>query len=53
MIDSTKNFYRQDNLNFTKIDLSAGIIAGTFDCTIHQTGCDTLRITEGRFDLKF
>ena len=46
MIDSTKNFYRQGNLNFTRIDLSAGIIAGTFDYTIHQTGCDTLRITE-------
>lgn len=41
--------YRLNDQN----NLEDGIIAGTFDCTIYQTGCDTLRITEGRFDLKF
>lgn len=39
-------------LTVTRLDLNAGIIAGTFDMKVVQTGCDTLRITQGRFDYK-
>ena len=53
VIDSSKNFYSSGKFTLTKLDQNARIIAGTFYCTIYQTGCDTLKITEGRFDLKY
>jgi len=39
-------------LNITKFDLQTGIIAGMFQFTLAKVGCDTIRITEGRFDIK-
>ena len=51
--DRSKNFYRDGKLTLTYLDLKARIISGTFYCTIYQTGCDTLKITDGRFDLKY
>ena len=51
--DTTRNFYSSGKLTISKLDQSARIVAGTFYCTIKQTGCDTLRITDGRFDLKY
>jgi len=39
-------------LTITRLDMRAGIISGTFDFTLAQTGCDTLKITQGRFDKK-
>ena len=53
--DSTnyKNFYSSGNLVITKFDKTSKIISGTFYCTIYQTGCDTLKITDGRFDFKY
>jgi len=41
------------NLSITKLDRVSRIIAGTFNATLSQTGCDTVKITEGRFDMKF
>jgi len=52
-LDTTKNYFSSGKLIITKLDQSAKIIAGTFYCTIKQTSCDTLKITEGRFDLKY
>jgi Family of unknown function (DUF6252) len=52
-IDSSKNFYRQGKIIITKLDTQTKIISGRFDFTIFQTGCDTLKITEGRFDFKY
>ena len=40
------------NLNITRLDLQAGIVAGTFAFKLYQPGCDTLRVTQGRFDAK-
>ena len=37
----------------TRLDLSSGIISGTLECTLSQPGCDTIKITKGRFDGKF
>ena len=55
------NEYRSDRSNafskgrivLTRLDLQAGIIAGTFEFTLSQPGCDTVKVTQGRFDKKF
>ena len=36
----------------TRLDLSAGIISGTFAFTLYKLGCDSIRVTNGRFDRK-
>jgi hypothetical protein len=44
--------YRSGSLTITKIDTTNGvIISGTFNATLYKSGCDTIRITDGRFDL--
>ena len=53
IIDNTINFYSSGKLNITKLDQTARILSGTFNATIKQMNCDTLKITEGRFDLKY
>jgi len=53
LIDNSPNFFSSGKLTITKLDQTARIIAGTFYTTIKQTGCDTLKITEGRFDVKY
>jgi len=52
-LDTTKNYYSSGKLTITKLDQTAKIISGNFYCTIKQNGCDTLKITDGRFDLKY
>ncbi len=42
--------YRRGTLTITRLDLQAGIISGTFAFTLYQPGCDTIRVTQGRFD---
>ncbi|RZK22285.1 MAG: hypothetical protein EOO63_18395 [Hymenobacter sp.] len=42
--------FSKGRLTITRLDQRARIIAGTFDCVLVQPGCDTLRITQGRFD---
>ncbi|WP_460617857.1 Riean_0653 family protein [Hymenobacter ruber] len=53
MYDSRDVTYRKATLNITRFDINSRIIAGTFDAIIARTGCDTLKITQGRFDAKF
>lgn len=36
----------------TRLDKAQGIISGTFSFTLSQPGCDTIEITQGRFDSK-
>lgn len=40
-------------LTLSKLDRIHNIIAGTFDATLYKSGCDTIQITQGRFDMKF
>lgn len=43
--------YRIGELNITRLDLTSGIISGTFWATLYNPSCnDTIKITEGRFD---
>lgn len=57
-IDSKGNVFRRAQgtfisgiLNITR--KGEGVIAGTFDAVLYNEGCDTLKITNGRFDMKF
>jgi hypothetical protein len=49
-------YEREDNvqgkLEITRLDVKNGIIAGKFEFTLIKEGCDTIRVTEGRFDKK-
>ena len=39
--------------DITKFDISNRIISGTFAFKAIKSGCDTVRVTNGRFDIKF
>jgi hypothetical protein len=41
------------SLTITKLDKTARIISGTFYATLAKQGCDTIKITDGRFDMKY
>ena len=40
-------------LSITKLDKVNRIIAGTFNATLSKTGCASITISEGRFDMKY
>jgi hypothetical protein len=40
-------------ITVTKLDRTNRIIAGTFNATLNKTGCSEIKITDGRFDMKF
>lgn len=40
-------------LTITKLDKTNRIIAGSFEFTFAKSDCDTIRVTEGRFDLRY
>jgi hypothetical protein len=41
------------SLTVNKLDRINRIISGTFNATLSKAGCDTIKITDGRFDMKF
>ena len=41
------------SLNISKLDRVNRIIAGTFNATLSKTGCASITISEGRFDMKY
>lgn len=45
--------YREGRLTITRLDVPNHIISGTFEFTLARPGCDTIRVTDGRFDMKF
>ena len=40
-------------LTVSKLDRTNRIIAGTFNATLSKTGCPEIKITDGRFDMKY
>ncbi len=42
--------YRRGTLIITRLDRQAGIVSGTFSFTLYKPGCDSIRVTKGRFD---
>jgi len=50
---SNSGSYRQGFFNISRYDLTNSIFSGTFEFTIKSQSCgDTIRITNGRFDVK-
>ena len=45
-------FTSKGQIVITRLDLTQGIIAGTFSFTLHQPCCDSVKVTQGRFDKK-
>lgn len=43
----------EGTLTILKLDRTNKIIAGTFNATLSKDGCDIIKITEGRFDMKY
>jgi len=41
------------SMTITKLDRTNRIISGTFSATLTKTGCTEIKITDGRFDMKF
>lgn len=46
--DTLEGFVR-----FSKIDQTKFIVSGTFEFSAVKEGCDTVRITNGRFDMHY
>ena len=44
--------YGRGEFVITHLDKQAGIISGTFAFTLYKPGCDSIRVTDGRFDRK-
>jgi len=49
--NSVDSIYWDGKLEITKLDKDQGIISGRFDAILYKPSCDTIRITDGRFDL--
>jgi hypothetical protein len=47
-----KDVYTHGSLTITKFDLKNEIISGTFEFTLYRQDCDTIKFTQGRFDMK-
>jgi hypothetical protein len=44
--------YCRGTLTITRLDRTLGIVSGTFAFTLAKPGCDTIKVTQGRFDKK-
>ena len=58
--NNTCDYFNQDSnvlssgsLIITKLDKTSQIIAGTFSAVLSKMGCDTIKIIDGRFDMKY
>ena len=46
--------HTKGSILINRLDRTNGIISGTFECTLFNPSCgDTIKITKGRFDMKF
>lgn len=46
------NVFTSGKVVISRFDLSNRIISGTFEFTLYKSGCDTIKVTNGRFDGK-
>jgi hypothetical protein len=45
--------YSEGMLTINKLDRNSRTISGVFNATMYKVGCDTIKITKGRFDFRF
>ncbi|TAE59175.1 MAG: hypothetical protein EAY68_10990, partial [Bacteroidetes bacterium] len=45
--------FSEGKLTINQLDRNRRIISGVFDVILSKIGCDTIRLTNGRFDFKF
>jgi len=54
LLDSYYSFYSGiGEVTLTHLDTVNHILSGTFHCTIPVPDCDTVKITDGRFDMRY
>lgn len=46
------SFYYTGKIEITRFDLGNNIVSGKFEATLKVPDCDTIKITNGRFDVK-
>lgn len=46
------SYYRSGSVTITRFDMQAKVIAGTFEFVLAKPGCDTITVTDGRFDMR-
>ncbi len=48
------NIYKAiGSFRYSKIDATNKIVSGTFNCVFVVPGCDSIKVTDGRFDIKY
>jgi hypothetical protein len=52
LFSSDNNVQTTGYITISRFDLSQGIISGTFEFTLTKSGCETVKVTNGRFDAK-
>jgi hypothetical protein len=52
ILSTDTDTYCQGSITITHLDAQTGIVSGTFELTLYKLGCDTIKITQGRFDKK-
>ncbi|MCC3156241.1 hypothetical protein LJ737_03280 [Hymenobacter sp. 15J16-1T3B] len=50
--DPWSTVYCRGQLLITRLDVAAGVVSGTFGFVLAKPGCDTIKVTQGRFDRK-
>ena len=54
IVHSDTTIYEDGSITITKLDRSKRIISGTFEGVLYRQLCgDTIKITQGRFDMKY
>lgn len=44
--------YLRGTLQITRLDLNSNVVSGTFEFVVAKSSCDTIKVTQGRFDMK-
>ncbi len=53
LFSSYDSVWSEGEISISKLDRNQRIISGTFNVYLFQNGCDTIKATNGRFDMKF
>jgi hypothetical protein len=51
-LGNLQGVYCNGSLTITRLDMQQGIVSGRFEFVLAKQGCDTIKVTQGRFDKK-